>query len=134
MAASHEKAHARLSRLREALIELHRELIEAQRIEVERVSGRMGPGEALQAAIQDIRFAWLGDLSRLITEIVELTTATEPVADDASADGVERRIRALVDPPDPLAEFGARYLRALQEQPGVVLAHRDVLAALEAHG
>jgi hypothetical protein len=34
-------------------------------------------------------------------------------------------------PPDPGTSFGARYLRALQEYPGVVLAHRDVVAALE---
>ena len=33
-------------------------------------------------------------------------------------------------PPDPDTPFGARYLRALQDQPEVVLAHRDVTAAL----
>jgi hypothetical protein len=123
-----------LRRLREALIELHGELVEGQRIEVERVSGRMGPGEALQAAIHDARFAWLGDLSRLITEIVELASAAEPVTDDSSLEELEARTRTLIDPPDPSTEFGARYLRALQEQPGVVLAHRDAVAALQARG
>lgn len=35
-------------------------------------------------------------------------------------------------PLDPSAGFGGRYLRALQEHPSVVLAHREVLAHLPA--
>ena len=40
------------------------------------------------------------------------------------------RLRALLAPPDPGTPFGARYLKALQDHPDVVLAHRDVTAAL----
>jgi hypothetical protein len=40
------------------------------------------------------------------------------------------RARELLAPPDPDTPFGARYLRALQDHPEVVMAHRDVIAAL----
>ena len=38
--------------------------------------------------------------------------------------------RELLAPPDPASAFGARYLQALQDHPEVVMAHRDVVAAL----
>src|SRR4051812_34812457 len=52
--------------LRTALLELHRELLEAQRIQAERFGGRMSAGEVLQAAAEDLRFDWLRTLSQLI--------------------------------------------------------------------
>jgi hypothetical protein len=45
--------------LRRALLELHRELLHAQRIEAERFGGRMSASESLQAAVDDLRFSWL---------------------------------------------------------------------------
>jgi hypothetical protein len=44
---------------------------------------------------------------------------------------VVRQARGLIVPPDPDTSFGARYLRVLQDHPGVVPAHRDVVEALE---
>jgi hypothetical protein len=38
--------------------------------------------------------------------------------------------RELLAPPDPASAFGARYLQALQDHPEVVIARRDVVAAL----
>jgi hypothetical protein len=56
-------------------------------------------------------------------------------ADDSegqvAVDQVVRQARDLFVPPNPQTSFGARYLRALQDHPGVVLAHRDLVAALE---
>ena len=40
------------------------------------------------------------------------------------------RVRALLVEPDPEGSFGRRYLQVLQDEPGVVLVHRDVTAAL----
>jgi hypothetical protein len=42
------------------------------------------------------------------------------------------RARALVDPPAPDSAFGRRYLQTLQDDPGVVLCHRDAVSALQA--
>ena len=115
-----------MSDLRPALLELHRLLLEAQRVQTERFGGRLTSAELLQAAADDLRFGWLKQLSELIATL-----------DQARADGDEAaqaaaiaRAKQLLAPPDPGTAFGARYLRALQDHPEVVLAHRDVTAAL----
>jgi len=112
--------------LRCALLELHRVLLDAQRIQAERFGGRMSASEALQAAADDLRFAWLKEVSSVIAALDQAQADDDP----AGAGAAVERARALLDPPDPDTAFGARYLRALQDHPEVVLAHRDVSAAL----
>jgi hypothetical protein len=119
--------------LRRALVVLHKELLEAQRIQAERVGGRMSAGEVLQAAAEDPRFDWLRTLSQLIAALDQaLATAGADELDEATAevDRAVARARELVAPPDATTAFGTRYLRALQDQPAVVFAHRDVVDAL----
>jgi len=111
--------------LRSALLELHRELLHAQRLKAERFSGRMSASETLQAATEDLRFAWLRTLSELIADL------DAGGADDAEwNDAVIARARQLLAPPDGETSFGRQYLRALQEHPEVVMAHSAVVAAL----
>ena len=116
--------------LRQALLELHGELLQAQRFEVERFGGRMSASETLQAAVDDLRFSWIRTVSALISELDEAVGADDYEGQGA-VDRVVRQARDVFVPPDPDTAFGARYLRALQDHPGVVLAHRDVVAALE---
>ena len=115
-----------MKNLRDALLTLHRELLGEQRIQAERFGGRMSASEVLQAAADDLRFVWLKELSELIAALDEARAED----DEAAAEAAIARARELLDPPDPDTAFGARYLRALQDHPGVVLAHRDVTAAL----
>jgi hypothetical protein len=112
--------------LRTTLLTLHRELLDAQRISAERFDGRMSAGEVLQAAADDLRFDWLRTISQLIAELDDAVASEDPARIEAAAD----RARALVAPPDPDTAFGMKYLQALQDHPAVVLAHRDVVAAL----
>ena len=112
--------------LRRALLDLHRSLLQAQRIETERFGGRMTASEVLQAASEDLRFDWLKSLSGPIAQLDEAHAAGEA----ERADQAVAVIRGLIDPPDPATAFGMRYRRALQESPDVVLAHRDATAAL----
>lgn len=109
---------------RSALLALHRSLLEAQRVEVERVSGRLTANQLLQAATEDLRFSWLKELSELIAELDRARADGEPT------DGHLDRARALLTAPDAGAAFGSRYLQALQDDPAVVFAHRDAVAAL----
>ena len=112
--------------LRTALAGLHRELLEAQRREAEKIGGRMSRTELLQAAADDLRFDWLRTLSTLIVELDDGIREDDRPGVEAAVD----RARALLDPPDQTTAFGARYLSMLQTQPAVVMAHRDVTAAL----
>lgn len=112
--------------LRRALLTLHGELLEEQRRSAERFGGRMSAGEVLQAATVDLRFSWLGTLSALMAEL----DAGRGDEDETSNAATVDRLRALLVAPDPATSFGMRYLRALQDHPAVVFAHRDVVAAL----
>jgi hypothetical protein len=112
--------------LRRALLELHRVLLDGQRIQAERFGGRMSGAEVLQAAADDLRFSWLTELSTLIAALDEALSDGDPAGVRAAVD----RARALLDPPDGDSGFGRRYLQALQDQPDAVLAHRDVGRAL----
>ena len=111
---------------RTALLELHRLLLGAQRIQAERYGGRMSASELLQAATEDLRFSWLTQLSELIAELDQARTDDDPDAVQAALETA----RALLAPPDPDTAFGTRYLQVLQERPEVVFAHRDATAAL----
>lgn len=56
--------------LRTGILNLHRELLNSQVIEVERATGRaMGPNDILKSALEDPRFAWLRDLSGLAADL-----------------------------------------------------------------
>ena len=114
--------------LRRALVELHRELLAGQRIEAERFGGRMSASEVLQAATEDLRFSWLWELSELVAAFDEARRD----GDEGAGRALVARTRELLAPPAGDTAFGARYLRALQDHPGVVMAHRDVTAALAA--
>ena len=118
---------ADVTTVRNALLDLHRELLQAQRFLVERFAGRMSSSELLQAATEDLRFAWLVELSQRLAEL------DQAIADDEhdAAKAVVAKTRELLSPPDPGTAFGTRYLRALQDHPEVVMAHAALMAALE---
>ena len=115
-----------IRRARAALLELHRCLLGAQRIQVERDDGRMSANELLQAAVADVRFGWLTRLSELIARLDGARAEADTEAIDAALDDA----RELLVAPDPTTSFGARYLETLQDHPDVVFAHRDATAAL----
>ena len=113
---------------RAALLELHRQLLHAQRVQAERYGGRMSASELLQAAAEDLRFSWLTQLSELIAALDQARADEDEDATEAALD----RARGLVCPPDAESAFGRRYLQALQDHPAVVFAHRDAAEALAA--
>jgi hypothetical protein len=113
--------------LRRSLLELHRLLLDFQRRQVERVSGRMSPAELLQAATDDLRFSWLNELFHPIAALDQ----AQHDDDQAGAEQALEKVRALIAPPDPESGFGRRYLQALQDEPDIVLIHRDVTSALD---
>lgn len=112
--------------LRRTLLKLHRLLLEHQRRQVEKITGRMSPGQLLQAATQDLRFSWINELFEPIAAL----DAAVSDGDEAAAEVAVTRIRALVLEPDPEGSFGRRYLEVMQADPEVVLVHREVTAEL----
>ena len=99
---------------------------------MERFQGRLSNAEFLQIATGGIRMGWLQPLSELIVELDEALVA-EPGDEDApDPQAILDRARSLVAPPDEATPFGRRYLNVLQRDPGVVLAHAELVRALAA--
>ena len=62
-------ANARLAAVRDSLAELHRALLDAERRDIERETGRLSPGEYLQMLLHDPRFAWLRPVGRMVATL-----------------------------------------------------------------
>ena len=116
----------RLRDIREALLRLHRALLDWERRGHERVHGRLSATELLQVLLHDPEFAWLRPLSECIVRIDEMLT-TETEADE---DAILVHVRALASPDADGTPYAQRYLQAIQESPDAVLAHKDLLALL----
>lgn len=125
----HPAAASALHQLREVrrgLIQLHKTLLDAERLRYERVNGRVEGGALLQLLIHDPWFGWLRPLSELIVLIDERLDSDEPTtADDAAA--LIEQVRSLLRPKEGSDDvFQENYFAALQQTPDVVMAHRTV--------
>jgi hypothetical protein len=119
----------RLRELRRVLLHLHKVLLDTERAIYEQVHGRVSSGELLQLVINHERFAWLHAISEIIVRIDEMMDADEPVT-EGDAESLLSQARALLKPSETGGEFERRYFAALQRNPDVVLAHREVTLVL----
>ena len=62
-------SNARLAAVRDSLAELHRALLDAERRDIERETGRLSPGEYLQMLLHEPRFAWLRPVGRMVATL-----------------------------------------------------------------
>jgi hypothetical protein len=123
----------RLLAVRPWLLEVHRELLAAERADMERYQGRLTGAEFLQIVTDSPRVAWLSPLSELIVAIDEALEAEDDESEEApaaEAGALIDRARALVAPPDGETPFGRRYLVMLQLHPGIVMAHSALVKVL----
>jgi len=125
---AHDPASARrrMREIREALLRVHRALLDWQRRGHERVHGRVSATELLQVLLHDPEFAWLRPISEGIVHI-DAMLADEGAIDE---DAILVQVRALASPDVDGTPYAQRYLQAIQESPDAVLAHRDLLALL----
>ena len=139
--------HESLTRVRSALLDLHKGLIERERAEYEKGHGPVSAGAMLQLLISDDQFSWLHPISKLIVRVDELiSNANErrrpnpvrplltPDQVRAEADMLLVEIRELLTAGDAQGGFRQRYDIALQLEPAIVVMHRAVMSALPALG
>jgi hypothetical protein len=111
-----------LDKLRPALLQLHRTLLDAQRVRYERENGRVeSRGELLDLVLRDASFEWLRVLSALIARLDELAAADDR---DVSGDvrGVIDRLRALVRF-EGNSGFTDPYREIIEAVPDALVAH-----------
>jgi hypothetical protein len=124
-----EATRQRLTNLRRALLRLHKALLDDERLAYERVYGQVTGGELLPLVINHEQFAWLHSISELIVSIDEMLDAEEPMT-SADAESLFTQARTLLKPSEDGTDFERKYYAALQRDPDIVLAHREVTKIL----
>ncbi len=119
-------AGERLQALRSGLLRLHKTLVESERVQYEKVIGKIqSPNHFLQLLTKDPWFAWLSHLSQLIVSIDEALDAKEPLS-TASVDALVNQASRLLVASETGSGFAKDYFEALQRDPDVVMAHAEV--------
>jgi len=120
----------RLQDVRNALLRLHKVLVESERVTYEKIVGPIpSPNRFLQLLIDDPWFGWLQPLSQLIVAMDEAQDAKKP-ATDANALELIQQAKRLIVASEEGQGFGRHYFDALQRDPDVVLAHADATKLL----
>jgi hypothetical protein len=119
-----------LKALRQALLRLHKTLLDWERASYERAHGRQTSNALLDALLKDPQFAWLRPISQLIVRIDEMLDAEIPPGEN-DLEAVLAHVRDLTTPNEGGNPYEQRYFTALQENPDAVFAHRDVIALLK---
>jgi len=109
------------------MLHLHKILLEMERADFERVSGRLTSGELLQLVINHPQFAWLRQISALVVQIDETLDADEPVMPDVQS--LLGQTRSLFTSSADKT-FREKYQAALQRSPEAVMAHSEISTLL----
>jgi hypothetical protein len=128
-----DRTHERLTNLRNGLLRLHKSLLDSERAAYEKDVARItSTGQYLQLVLNDPWFAWLHELSQFIVVIDETLDADEAVT-GIDADRLIAKGRELIVPSESAETngFARKYFEAMQRDPDVVLAHRDMVRAFE---
>jgi hypothetical protein len=134
MKAMADPARDHLTHLRNHLLRLHKSLLDSERAAYERDVARItSTGQYLELVLNDPWFAWLHELSQFIVVIDEQLDDKERPATSEDADRLTARARDLIAPNESAAGngFARKYFEAMQRDPDVVLAHRDMVRAFE---
>lgn len=127
-----DRTRERLTDLRNGLLKLHKTLLDSERAVYERDVARItSTGQYLDLVLNDPWFGWLHELSKFIVLVDEtLDFDDPPTASDA--DRLIGQARDLVSPSENGSRFARSYFEAMQRDPGVVLAHRDMMRVFSA--
>jgi hypothetical protein len=121
-------ARQRLSELREALMKLHKTLIDSERISYEQTFGSISsPANFLRLLTDDPWFTWLRPLSRFIASIDEALDSKEEPLTSGRAEQFAKTAREMLVTDESGEGFGRQYFEALQRDPDVVLAHGSLM-------
>jgi hypothetical protein len=121
----HEGLRQRLSDFRNALLTLHKALVDSEGVTYEQTIGTIqSPNHFLQLLTRDPWFAWLHPLSLLIVAMDEALDEKEPLT-AAGVDTLVNEARILLVASEHGEGFSTHYFNALQRDPDVVLAHAE---------
>ena len=119
-------ARQKLVALREALLRLHKTLLDMERREYEKGHGVVSAGELFRLVVDDPQFSWLHNLSEFVVRIDELLGGdTAVTSEDAS--GNIALARKMFAPTETGDGFQKKYFDAIQRDPTVVMEHAGLV-------
>ena len=122
----------RLTELREALLLLHKALLESEKVSYEATFGKItSPYQFLKLLTEDPWFAWLSPMTKLIAAMDARLDAKEPLT-VAAVDALVAQARTLLVATEGGEGFSRHYDEALQRTPDVVFAQAAVAKLLRA--
>jgi hypothetical protein len=123
----------RLTDLREAMLPLHKTLLESERVGYEATFGKIQtPYQFLKLVMNDPWFTWLAPMTQLITVMDEMLDAKKEPLTVAAVDAVAERVKMLLVATENGEGFSRHYDEALQRNPDVILAHAAVAKLIRA--
>lgn len=122
--------HERLQQARNALLKLHKALVDSERATYEKTFEKIpSANHLLRLLTTDPWFAWLHPLSLLIVSMDEALDEKEPLTAE-KAGALVKQSTALLVASETSEGFGRHYFEALQRDPDVVFAHADAAKLL----
>jgi len=118
-------ARQKLVALREALLRLHKSLLDMERRTYEKEHGKVSAGELFRLVVDDPHFSWLHNISEFVVRIDENLAANEGVT-DTDAHVAVSLARKIFAPTESGDGFQKKYFDAIQKDPAVVMEHAQL--------
>ena len=118
-------ARQKLVALREALLRLHKSLLEMERRDYEKQHGKVTAGELFRLVVDDAQFAWLHNISEFVVRIDENLASDKGVTEEDSRGSISLA-RKMFTPTESGDSFQKRYFDAIQKDPAVVMEHAEL--------
>jgi hypothetical protein len=115
-------ARQNLVALRQALLRLHKSLLDMERRNYERLYGPVTAGELFRLVVDDPQFSWLHNISEFVVRIDEALASQTGVTESDSHVAVSLA-RKIFAPSESGDGFQKKYFDAIQRDPSVVMEH-----------
>ena len=118
-------AREKLVALRLALLKLHKTLLDMERREYERASGKVTVGELFRLVIDHQQFGWLHNISEFVVRLDETLAGENPVTPEDVRTAISLA-RKMFAPSEEGDAFQKKYFDAIQSDPSVVIDHAEL--------
>lgn len=118
-------AREKLVALRNALLKLHKSLLEMERRDYQREHGFVSVGELFRLVIDHEQFAWLHNISEFVARIDEVLAGEEPIDEEYTKSSIALA-RKMFFPTESGDAFQKNYYDAIQRDPAVVMDHAEL--------
>jgi hypothetical protein len=112
----------RLIALRQALLRVHKALLEMERRDYEKEHGRVNAGVLFRLVVDHEQFAWLHGISEFVVRIDERLDGEEPI-EEAEAREFVATAAKMFTPSETGDALQRKYYAAAQRDAAVVLEH-----------